>query len=211
MTEKIKVLAEDHIPMITADRFTISRLFITWLRIGLTSFGGGAVTQYLIQEYFIYKRKWITAEEYAHLLAMCQITPGMNIIAVTVLIGKRLGGSMGIFVSLMGLILPSVSITIGMAAIYTNVSQFPRSQAALQAVFAAVFGIALVTNWRNVRPILVSNHQCGRLALLTVLGIMFGSAIIYVLFTPPVVILYFVGGGCGALAYWHRAKKPRED
>jgi len=209
MTDKLKVLAVE--PVTIAERCTISRLFFTWLRIGFTSFGGGAVTQYLIQEYIIYKRKWITAEEYVQLLAMCQITPGMNIIAVTILIGKRLGGAMGIFVSLMGLILPSAGITIGLAAIYTNVSEFPRAQAALRSVFAAIFGIALVTNWRNIRPILAGNYKRGRLALLTVLGIMFGSAVIYVLFAPPVVVLYFVGGGCGALAYWHRARKARED
>ena len=209
MTDKLKVLAVE--PVTIAERCTISRLFFTWLRIGFTSFGGGAVTQYLIQEYIIYKRKWITAEEYVQLLAMCQITPGMNIIAVTILIGKRLGGAMGIFVSLMGLILPSAGITIGLAAIYTNVSEFPRAQAALRSVFAAIFGIALVTNWRNIRPILAGNYKRGRGALLTVLGIMFGSAVIYVLFAPPVVVLYFVGGGCGALAYWHRARKARED
>lgn len=211
MTHRSEVPAKNLIEVAIPDTFTIARLFLTWLRIGFTSFGGGAVTQYLIQEHFIYKHKWITAEEYARILGMCQITPGMNIIAITILIGKQLGGGVGIFVSLVGLILPSAGITIGMAAIYTNISEFSRSQAALRAVFAAIFGIALVTNWRNVRPILISNHQRGPLALSVTLGIMLGSAVIYVVFTPPVIVLYLLGGLCGALTYWRMAKKAQED
>lgn len=211
MTDKIEFQTENLITTTAVNLPTIERLFFTWLRIGFTSFGGGAVTQYLIQEHFIYKHKWITADEYARILAMCQITPGMNIIAVTILIGKQLGGGLGIFVSLVGLILPSAGITIGMAAIYTTISEFSRAQAALRAVFAAIFGIALVTNWRNVRPILISNYKRGPLALSVALGIMLGSAIIYVIFTPPVVVLYLLGGLCGAVTYWHVAKKAQGD
>ena len=211
MLDKIEVKAENLITTTVADTFTMARLFLTWLRIGLTSFGGGAVTTYLIQENFIYKHKWITAEEYARILEMGQIKPGMNIIATTILIGKKLGGGMGIVVSLAGLILPSAGITIAMAAIYTNLSIFSRAQGALRADFAAIIGIALVTNWRNVRPILISNHKRGPLALSIALAIMFGSAIIYVAFNPPVLVLYFLGGLCGALTYWRMAKKAKED
>ena len=38
---------------IIAKPLTIKRLFLTWVKIGFTSFGGGAVTEYLIQESFI--------------------------------------------------------------------------------------------------------------------------------------------------------------
>ncbi|MBU2700493.1 chromate transporter [Sporomusaceae bacterium BoRhaA] len=193
------------------DFFTINQLFFAWLHIGFTSFGGGAITQYLIQESFIYKHKWITAEEYANIIAMCQITPGINIIAYTILIGKRLAGWPGIFVSVMGLILPSALITIGISAIYTRISEFSKVQAVLRAVFAAIFGIALATNWRNVRPILVSNYKRGLWTFLVTIGIMISSAMIYILLNPPVVLLYLLGGLCGALTYWYVAKKKRED
>lgn len=195
----------------TSSSFSIRLLFLTWLRIGFTSFGGGAVTQYLIQENFINKHKWITEEEYSRILAMCQITPGMGIIASTTLIGKQLGGGVGIFVSLIGLVLPSAGITIGFAAIYSSISEFLQAQAVLRAVFAAIFGIGLVTNWRNARPILTSNRKRGPLALSVALGIMIGSAVIYLFFDPPVIVLYLLGGLCGAFIYWLVDKKKRED
>ena len=194
-----------------SDTFTIIRLFFTWVQIGFTSFGGGATTQYLIQESFIYKHKWINAEEYTNFIGMCQITPGINIIAYTILIGKRLAGWVGILVSLIGLILPSAAITIGISAIYVSISKFPKVHSALHTVFAAIFGIALATNWRNVRPILVKNNKHGSLSLGVTLGIMISSAIIYVLLNPPVIVLYLFGGLCGAFTYWYISSKNQED
>ena len=211
MIDQHEFKARNHTSPTVSDSITINRLFLAWLRIGFTSFGGGAITQYLIQESFIYKHKWITAEEYANIIAMCQIAPGINIIAYTILIGKRLAGSLGIFVSLMGLILPSAAITIGISAIYTSISDVSRVQSSLRSVFAAIFGIALATNWRNARPIFVSNRKRGSLAFLATLGIMIGSAIIYIYLNPPVVVLYLLGGICGALIYWYVAKKDQED
>lgn len=194
-----------------ADAFTISRLFFTWLKIGFTSFGGGAVTQYLIQENFIYKHKWITADEYASIIGMSQITPGLNLIAYTILIGKRLAGGVGIFVSLLGLILPSAAITIGISAIYASISKFSRVHSALNTAFAAIFGISLATNWRNAKPIIIKNRKRGHLAFGSTLGIMIGSAIIYILLNPPVIVLYLLGGLCGAFVYWYISKKDQED
>jgi chromate transporter len=211
MSDQNEFKATNHIVTAESDSLTISRLFLAWLRIGFTSFGGGAITQYLIQESFIYKHKWITAEEYANIIGMCQITPGINIIAYTILIGQRLAGGVGIFVSLIGLILPSAAITIGISAIYASISEVSRVQASLRSLFAAIFGIALATNWRNARPIFVSNRKRGSLAFLVTIGIMIGSAMIYILLNPPVVVLYLLGGLCGAFVYWYVAKKEQED
>lgn len=189
----------------------IGRLFITWLRIGLTSFGGGAITQYLIQENFIYKNQWISAEEYSNIIAMCQIAPGTNIIGYTIIIGKRLAGWPGIAVSLLGLILPSAAITIAITAIYSRFSEIASVQASLRAVFAAIFGIALATNWRNLRPILTKNHRRGPGALAIALLIMFCSVVIYLCLHPPVLVLYLLGGSCGALSYVYFFRHRRED
>lgn len=211
MSKKIKCKGADIIITAATNSVTTWQLFYAWLHIGFTSFGGGAVTSYLIQETFIYKQKWITNEEYTRLLGMCQIVPGINLLAITILIGKQIGGRMGVVVSLAGLFLPSAGITVAIAGIYTSISDFSRVQAALRAVFAAVFGISLATNWRNIKPIFVCNHKRGLAYLGIVFGIMIGSASIYIFLNPPVIALYFLGGLCGALTYWHGAKSVRRD
>lgn len=211
MSEKVKCRGADSITTTVPRSVAALQLFYAWLHIGFTSFGGGSVTFYLIQETFIYKEKWITNEEYTRLLGMCQIVPGINILAITIMIGKQLAGGMGVVVSLAGLFLPSAIITVIIAAIYASFSEFSRVQAALRAVFAAIFGISLATNWRNIKPILESNHKRGLSYLVIVLGIMIGSASIYIFFNPPVIALYLLGGLCGAVLYWYGAKSVRGD
>lgn len=210
MTKQNEFKTTEQISCAEAYDFTIARLFLTWLKIGFTSFGGGATTQYLIQENFIYKYKWITSEEYASIIGMCQITPGMNIIAYTILIGKRLASFLGIFVSLFGLILPSATITVIISSVYINISKSSIVHSALHTVFAAIFGIALATNWRNVQPILVKNHKRGLLPFVITVGIMIGSAIIYIFLNPPVIVLYLLGGLCGAVTYFYISTKKQE-
>jgi chromate transporter len=189
------------------DAVSIRSLFGAWLKIGCTSFGGGAVTQYLIQETFIYKHHWIGAEDYSRIIAMSQIAPGINILATTILIGKRLGGGMGIFVSLMGLVLPSAIITVGMTAIYVSLSSLSRVQAAMRYAFAAIFGLSLVTNWRNVAPILERNRRQGSATLAASIAVMIGTAVVYALLSPAVVILYVAGSLTSALVYRRAATK----
>lgn len=197
--------------MTDAQGFSIKRLFFIWLKIGLTSFGGGAITQYLIQENLIYRQKWLTEEEYVRIVAMCQLAPGINIIAYTILIGKRLAGTTGIFVSLLGLIMPSVAITVGITALYASASGFPKVQSVLQTAFAAIFGISLATNWRNAKPIVLQNAKRGTWRLLFTLSIIIGSGILYIFFKIPVVILYLLGGLIGAVTYWHTARKEQRE
>jgi chromate transporter len=189
-------------PPSNLSRPSMTRLLATWLRIGATSYGGGAVVQYLIQEHFIHKHKWLSAEEYTRILATCQITPGLTLIAITITIGQRFGGWRGIAISLAGLILPSASITIAMTAVYASVRDLPAVQAALRAVFASIVGISLATSWRNTAPILRGSRQRGPATFTTALAILGGSALLFVLFNPPVIFLYALGGLAGAFVYW---------
>src|SRR5579859_1298964 len=82
-----------------------------WSGIGLKSFGGGASTQLLIRRTFVDERGWIGDAELAHLWNLCQFTPGINLISLTILIGRKLGGTRGIIVSMLGMLLPSAIVT----------------------------------------------------------------------------------------------------
>src|SRR5947209_2752722 len=86
-------------------------LFRIWASVGLQSFGGGASTQFLIQRAFIERHRWLSMEEYTRLWSLCILTPGINLVALTILIGRKLGGAWGIVISLAGLLLPSAIIT----------------------------------------------------------------------------------------------------
>ena len=187
--------------------FSMKKLFLIWCNIGITSFGGGAITQFLIQDNFIYKYHWITEEEYSTIIGIGQITPGINILAYTILIGRKLAGWRGSVLSVLGLIVPSAAITIMLSAVYLNFSQYPIVQRGLRAAFAAIFGISLVTNWRNMKPILQRGKKEGPLPLSAFLTIIIGTVLLYRILGVPVILLYFLGSAAGVLIYLFLIKK----
>src|SRR5712692_11019565 len=110
------------------------QLFRIWASVGLQSFGGGASTTFLIQRAFIQKHRWLTMEEFLHMWNLCILTPGINLVALTVLIGKKLGGSGGVVASLAGLLVPSALITCLLAAIFKQIEYIPAVQVVIRGV-----------------------------------------------------------------------------
>lgn len=190
--------------------FSMKKLFYIWFIIGITSFGGGAITQFLIQDKFIYEYRWITEEEYTTIIGIGQITPGINTLAYTILIGRKLAGFRGSVLSVLGLIIPSATITLALSAAYLSVNQYPVVQNALKAAFASIFGISIITNWRNIRPILRHGKQEGLLPLFSFLLIIVITAILYRVFNFSVILLYLIGSCAGIFIYkFIIKKKPR--
>src|SRR5579859_7844030 len=116
---------------------SVWRLLGIWTGIGLQSFGGGASTTLLIQQTFIEKYHWVTAQEFTRLWSICMLTPGINLIAITVLLGKQLAGWRGIVASLAGLLIPSGVITCLLAALFAQVEHSTTVQAVLRGVVPA--------------------------------------------------------------------------
>lgn len=130
------------------------RLFQIWTRIGLQSFGGGAATTLLIQRTFIDELRVVSAEEFARLWILCLLAPGINLIAVAILLGKRLGGLPGVVLSLAGFLLPSATITCLLAALFGRVEHIAAVQAVVRGVIPATGGIMLVVGVNFLRPLL---------------------------------------------------------
>lgn len=173
-------------------KLTFWLLFRVWGSIGLQSFGGGASTLFLIQHEFIDKHDWLTQEEFNHLWNLCLMTPGINIVAVTILIGRKLGGFPGIVASLAGLLLPSAAITCLLTAGFQQVEHSRIVQAILQGVIPATGGIMLLVGLRFAVPLLKQGRADGLLKLTVsfVLIALVAGAIIVFKITIPLVLLF---------------------
>lgn len=141
------------------------QLFRIWAGIGLQSFGGGASTSFLIQRTFIDTYGWMTMEEYMRYWNLCIFTPGINLVALTVLIGRKLGGTQGIMVSLAGMLLPSGLITCLLAAGFQLIQNIPAVQAVVRGVVPATAGIMLVVGLRFAQPLIQLARKEGWLRL----------------------------------------------
>ena len=84
-------------------------LFLSFLKIGLFTIGGGYAMIPLISDTAISKG-WITEELLIDFIAIAESTPGPFAVNVATFIGLDVGGALGVFVSVMGLLLPSMII-----------------------------------------------------------------------------------------------------
>lgn len=180
-----------------------------WLGIGLQSFGGGAATLYLIRQAAVEREHWLTDQEFTRFWAIGQLAPGINLIGFTVLIGAHVAGGPGVVASLVGLLLPSVAVTIGIAAAYATIQQQPLVQAALRGIVPATVGIGLLLVVQLLRPIMAESQREGRGSLVLSIALLLGGILAVLVWHPPLVAVLWVGGAISALGAWLRTRKAR--
>jgi len=99
-------------------------LFITFLKVGLFTFGGGYAMIPLIQSEVAEKKKWIRESELIDIITISESTPGPIAVNAATYIGYRVAGFWGAFFSTLGLIIPSFVIILLISFIYDKISSF---------------------------------------------------------------------------------------
>ena len=129
-------------PAARAPAAVLLDILLTWFSIGIQSFGGGSTTLYLIRQTCI-TRGWLTDAEFAKDWALVQISPGINLIKITVVIGHQLRGWPCLLAAISGLLLPSATITVLMTAGFVIIRDWPFVKAAMRGVIPATIGISV--------------------------------------------------------------------
>lgn len=93
----------------------MSEILRVFTRLGLTSFGGPTAHLGYFREEFVDKRKWLTDDEYADLVALCQFMPGPASSQVGMAIGYRRAGYPGMLAAWVGFTMPSVIALVAFA------------------------------------------------------------------------------------------------
>lgn len=87
-------------------------VFLVFLRLGLTSFGGPVAHLGYFRDEFVLRRKWLTERSYADLVALCQFLPGPASSQVGIALGLSRSGYAGALAAWAGFTLPSALILI---------------------------------------------------------------------------------------------------
>ena len=90
-------------------------IFLAFLRLGLTSFGGPVAHLGYFREEFVVRRGWLSEDEYAQLLAICQALPGPASSQLGFAVGLLRGGWRGGVAAFLGFTLPSALLMLGLA------------------------------------------------------------------------------------------------
>ena len=128
-------------------------LFLTFMKIGAFTFGGGYAMSPLIQREVVEEKKWINESELMDMIAIAESTPGPIAINSATFVGHHVGGFWGAFCATVGVILPSFAI---IAAISYVLQQFERLRAvkyAFMGIRAGVLALILKAFWNMARQI----------------------------------------------------------
>ena len=85
-------------------------LFLTMLKIGLFTFGGGYAMIALLENEFVAKKKWIEKDEFLDVAAIAESTPGPIAINAATYIGFKKAGIVGSIIATLGICIPSFVI-----------------------------------------------------------------------------------------------------
>ncbi|HMK56874.1 MAG TPA: chromate efflux transporter [Dissulfurispiraceae bacterium] len=135
------------------------QLFISFLRLGLSAFGGPAIVAH-IRALSVDRHKWVSEETFRDGIVLCQSIPGATAMQTAAYIGFRTKGISGALVSFVGFGLPAFLLMLVLSAIYEKTRELPRVTAlftGLQVIVIAIvanatyyFGKSTIKDVRNV-------------------------------------------------------------
>ena len=106
----------------TAATGTVGEVFSSFLRLGLTSFGGPIAHLAYFRREFVERRKWLGDAEFAQLLALCQFLPGPASSQLGFSLGLLRAGWLGALAAFLAFTLPSAALLFAFAALLPYVS-----------------------------------------------------------------------------------------
>jgi chromate transporter len=113
-----------------------SKLFVSFLRLGLTAFGGPAMMA-CVRELAVKKKGWVSEASFRSGLALCQSIPGATVMQAVAYVGLRAGGPLGALAAYVGFGLPAFVLMVILSALY-------QEGQAIQAVLAAFTGLQVI-------------------------------------------------------------------
>ncbi len=122
------------------------QLFWLCFRVGLFTFGGGAAIVPLIQQNLV-SEGFMSMDESVDMIAISQMTPGPFAVNAATFAGTKLAGILGACVATLGMVLPSVLITLCIARFFFSFNKKPSVQAALSGIRPVVLALIAASIW----------------------------------------------------------------
>ena len=148
----------------------ILSLFLTFLKIGTFTFGGGYAMIPLIQREIVQKRKWITDDDILEITAIAESTPGPIAVNTATFVGYRICKFGGAFFSTLGVVLPSFLIIAAISYVLREFLHIKAVRYAFYGIRAGVLALILKALWTMYRqcPAKVISYTIAALAFISV-------------------------------------------
>jgi chromate transporter len=121
--------------------FSLTELFLYFLRLGTFGFGGPIALVGYMQRDLVERRGWFTEEDYREGLALAQLAPGPLAAQLAIYLGWVRSRILGATVVAVGFVLPSFLMVLALAAVYLRFGGLSWMQGAFYGIGAAVIAI----------------------------------------------------------------------
>lgn len=156
-------------------------LFLTFLKIGAVSFGGGYGMISLVREEAL-SHGWLTSDEFINMIAVAESTPGPIAINMATFIGSNEYGILGSVLATLGVVLPAFLIILTISALIKNFIKYKGVQAFLSGVQPCVVALILSTAFTMLLSSLFGFSHIGDIPTFNIVGIIVLPIIILIAF-----------------------------
>ena len=120
------------------------KLFLTFLKIGAFTFGGGYAMISLMRDDCL-ANGWLTEGELLNFIAVAESTPGPIAVNMATFVGSSQGGFWGAMLATLGVVLPSFVIILLVATLLTHLLKYAGVKAVLGGIRPAIIALILGT------------------------------------------------------------------
>lgn len=177
-------------------------LFVTFLKIGLFTFGGGPAMVPTIKREAVDVHHWMNEEEMVDCLAICQSLPGMFAVNSCIFIGNKIKGVPGALVSALAMTFPAFAAIVIILMFLGQVENNPYVLGAFEGIKAASVALILITVYNMGKGILKDWFTC---------AVAFISFLLIVILGINAVWAILFGAAAGYLSYAVRAVRARKE
>ncbi len=171
-------------------RVRLRELFLSFLKIGLFTFGGGYAMISLIKDEVIKRRGWVEEARFLDLLTLAQSSPGPIALNTSVFVGYSSRGYLGAIAAITGVVTPSIVIILLLAIFFSSIRDNEIVEAAFKGMRPVVIALILAPT------ITLIKGMSWQMSVVTVVA----AALIILLGISPIYLLLtaiFAGGVWG--------------
>lgn len=182
-------------------------LFLTLLKIGLFTFGGGYAMIALLENEFVSRKKWIEKDEFLDMVAIAESTPGPIAINAATYIGYKSAGFLGSLIATVAVCIPSFVIIYAISLFFDAFLSLTLVSYAFRGIQVCVIYLILSAGLKMLGQ--MKRSALNIIILSTVVVCMVAFSVLSISFSSIFYIL--ISGAVGVFVYLFGLLRKKED
>ena len=181
---------------------SLLELYLTFVKLGLVTFGGGYAMLPILERELVDKRQWTTMDDLRDYFSIGQCTPGIIALNVSTFIGEKRRGVPGALTASLGFITGPIVIILIIAAFLTNFADIPLVQHAFAGIRVCVCVLIAQAVTRLWKKSVVDGAALAIFLVVFALNAFSGA----LPFRLPAAVLVLLAGAAGVIISTCRAR-----